>query len=397
MAALNKAISERRFKQVRFLIDLGTNLNLKDSEGKTALIQLCFLEPESLAVAIAVRLLKGGAKVDITDNEGLTAFSTAVKRQKESLVALFLDENGNFDLNSRDKKGNTALFYAADVGNLKILSAIVLALKKFQLSVNVPNTQGFTPLMQACINGDVITAKYLITEGNACLNSRDWNHKRTALEWAKTKGIQESVLLTNDNSTYNGLSKGNMCGALVEDNPQTRQSQCFGKKACEQDLGCRKGQRTYKDQLRQVYQVYEWQLTASFKLRKKTKQIDTASDLSEEQRNGDTRTRKNTDLPTSRNFFKGVTTAKLLKRNSVLANKNVPHPFPFPNFRRSLSFTDLTKFDNSERRIDSPTLPRIGSAQSRRLGKVQQEFPHEEARSSSPTIPTVLEVNEPNL
>lgn len=90
MAAVNKAISERRFKQVRFLIDLGANLNLKDREGKTALIQLCFLEPESLAAAIAVRLLKAGAKIDIKDNEGLSAFSTAVKRQKESLVALFL-------------------------------------------------------------------------------------------------------------------------------------------------------------------------------------------------------------------------------------------------------------------------------------------------------------------
>lgn len=397
MAAVNKAISERRFKQVRFLIDLGANLNMKDREGKTALIQLCFLEPESLAAAIAVRLLKAGAKIDIKDNEGLSAFSTAVKRQKESLVALFLEETGNFDINSRDKKGNTALFYAANVGNLKILSAIVLALQKFQLSVNVANTEGITPLMQACMNGDVIVAKYLITEGKACINSRDWNFKRTALDWAKTRGIQESILLVNNNSDFDGLAKSTICGTLVEDNVQQKPGQIFGSKPCEKDLGRTKGQTTYKDQLRQVYQVYEWQLTASFKLRKKPKSIDIiASNSTEEQRNGNTRTRKNTDFSKSRNFLRGGATAKLLKRSSLMADKNVPHPFPFPNFQRSLSFTDLTKLDKAERRIDSPTLPRIRSAHSKRSGKVRQESPEVETRSSSPTIATVFEENEPD-
>lgn len=325
MAALNKAISERRFKQVRSLIDLGVNLNSKDREGKTALIQLCFVEPEPLAVAIAVRLLKRGANIDATDNEGLSAFSTAVIRQKESMVALFLEETGNFDLNSRDKRGNTALFYAANVGNFHILSSIVAALKKFQLSVNVANIEGITPLIQACMNGDVVCANYLIKEGKACINSRDWIYRKTALEWAKMKGIQESVLLSNGESIRNGLSENKICGKLVEKDLQNRRRKCSGKKPQENDLDSKKRGRTYKDQLRQVYQIYEWQLTASFKLGKKPKPIVPGS--AEGERNGKT----NSDSPKGRNLLRGGKTAKLLKRNSALAN-NVSRSFPIQKF-----------------------------------------------------------------
>lgn len=394
MAALNKAISERRFKQVRSFIDLGVSLNSKDRDGKTALIQLCFIEPDSLAIAIATCLLKRGAKIDVTDSNGLSALSTAVIRHKEDMVALFLEETGNFDLNSKDKKGNTALFHAANVGNFNILNALVVALKKYQLSVNVANNDGATPLIQACINGDVACAKYLIMEGKACMSIRERVYRKTALEWAKMKGIHEFI--SNDNSSHIGVSGNKIC-AKLEENPhfQRKQRQCLEN--CKKpenylaDSEYRKKEKTCKEQLRQVYQIYEWQLTASFKLgRKPPTPIILESTMEEECFNA--RTKRNSDSPKGRSLAKSGNALKLLKRNSALAN-NISRVFPpLQNFQRSQSFGDLTKlnFKDSERRVYSPTFPRSRSA------RVRQESSGADtvSVSSACSIPTVFETNE---
>ena len=380
MAALNKAICERRFKQVRSFIDLGVNLNSKDRDGKTALIQLCSVEPDSLAISIALRLLKRGAKIDATDSNGLSALSTAVVKQKEKMVTLFLEEAGNFDLNSKDKKGNTALFHAAKVGNFNILNALVIALQKYQLSVNVPNNEGTTPLIQACMNGDIVCARFLIKEGKAAMNIRDWIHGMTALEWAKINGIEESILLSNTNS-----SCVKMNGKLLQENHyQRRQFQCLEQvNQPEQGVtGSRKW--TYKDQFLQVYRIYECQLTASFKQGRKPK-----TKIMENTEEGDNAKKTTIDSPKGRGAF------KLLKRSSVT---NISRQFPFQNLQRSQSFTEFTKmaFRDSERRVYSPPFPRSRSPLLTRSRRVRQESSGSETRSvlSGCSIPTVSETNE---
>lgn len=385
MAALNKAICERRFKQVRSFIDLGVNFNWKDRDGKTALIQLCSVEPDSLAISIASRLLKRGAKIDVTDSNGLSALSTAVVKQKEDMVALFLEEAGNFDLNSKDKKGNTALFHAAKVGNFNILNAIVIALQKYQLSVNVPNNEGTTPLIQVCMNGDIVCARFLIKEGKAAMNNRDWIHRKTALEWANIKGIEESILLSNTDSSHVG---NKMNEKLPQENHyQRRQLQCLEKGNQPENgfTGRRKWDKTYKDQFLQVYRIYECQLTASFKQGRKPK-----TKILESTEEDDNAKKKTTiDSPKGRGAF------KLLKRNST---NNISRPFPFQNLQRSQSFTEFTKlsFRDSERHVYSPPFPRSRSPLSTRSRRVRQQPSGSETRSvlSGCLIPTVFETNE---
>lgn len=68
------------------------------------------------------------------------------------------------------------------------------------------------------MNGDVIVVKYFILEGKVCINSRDWNYKRIVLDWVKMRGIQESILLVNNNFDFDGLVKSIICGIFVEDN-----------------------------------------------------------------------------------------------------------------------------------------------------------------------------------
>ena len=395
MAALNKAISERRFKQVRSFIDLGVNLNSKGRDGKTALIQLCFVEPDSLAISIASRLIKRGAKIDVTDNDGLSALSNAVLRQKEDMVALFLKEAGNFNLNSKDKKGSTALFHAANVGNFNILNALVVALKKYHLSVNVANNDGATPLMQACMNGDAVCARFLVKEGKASVNSRDFIYRKTALEWAKMKGIEESVLLSNGVSSRIGLSENKISENQKQENHfQRKQSKLLeeGQRLENGLTDHRKLDRTYKDQLQKVYQIYECQLTASFKLGRKPKTKILEPTTEEEN------ARKIASAsPKGRSSLKCGNAFKLLKRNSVLAN-TVSRAFPLHNFQRSQSFTDLTKlnFKYSERLVFSPPLTRSRSPVLTRSGRARREPSGAETRSvsSAHSIPTVFETNE---
>ena len=386
MAAMNKAINERRFKQVRSFIDFGVNLNSKDTDGKTALIQLCSVEPDSLAISFASRLLKRGAKIDVTDRNGVSALSTAVVKQKGDMVALFLKEAGNFDLNSTDKKGNTALLHAAQVGNFNILNALVIALQKYQLSVNVPNNEGTTPLIQACMNGDVVCARYLLKEGKAAISNRDWIHRKTALEWAKMKGIEEDILLSNADSSR---VENKMNEKLQRENHyQRRQLQCL-EEGNQPENGVtrrRKWDKTYKDEFLQVYRIYECQLTASFKegRKPKTKILQSTA----EGDNGKKKT--NIDFPKGREHF------KLMKRNSA---NNFPRPYPFQNLQRSQSFTEFTKlaFRDSERQVYSPPFPRSRSPLLTGSRRVRQQPSGSETRSvltGCSAITTVLEANE---
>ena len=349
MAALNKAISERRFKQARGFITSGVNVNSKCEKGNTALIQLCFLDKDSLAISIATSLLKRGAKIDATNTNGLSALSTAVLSHKENIVALFLEEAGNFDMNSKDKKGKTALFHAASIGNLNILKLLINALRKYQLSVDVVDNLGMTPLMQACINENVDCANYLIKEGNASVNIKDKKYRRTALEWAKIKGILGRVLLVHNEVNVNDQENG-----MKE---EQRKSEKWETEIAKENTG-----GSYRDQFRRIFQAYECQLTASFKPGKqpKPKVLQPTADEGSSVKT----------FVRSRQFFKGKSTYRLLNRMSL--EKTLIRRSSHRMFQRSHSVTDLTGKDlkTSVKLVNSPTSQRSHSARFRRARQV---------------------------
>ncbi|EDO42585.1 predicted protein, partial [Nematostella vectensis] len=101
------------------------------------------------AVVFAKLLVDNGAKIALKDKHGRNAVMKAVLSEKEKLLTLFLTRVSSFNINDRDKKGNTALFYAASIGNFHILRKLVVVYRKFRLSVDVTNKDGMTPLIQA--------------------------------------------------------------------------------------------------------------------------------------------------------------------------------------------------------------------------------------------------------
>lgn len=186
MPALNDAISQRRFKQVYFLMNYGVDLNTRNVSGKTALMQLCELKPEETAIVLAKALVKRGAQIELSDRKGRNSLVYAILHQREKISSYFLEEASNYDLNAKDFDGNTALSHAAAIGNLEIIRPIVRLLKKFRLSVDVPNNKGETPMMRATKNGNISCAKFILFEGKASKYMRDNSCWKTALEWEES-------------------------------------------------------------------------------------------------------------------------------------------------------------------------------------------------------------------
>lgn len=275
MAALSSAIREKRFTQVKLLLDIGVDINRRDSDMRTALMQLCFLEDEAKAAKYAKILLQRGAKVGLKDNTGLTALSHACKRGQEQLVSIMLEEASDFDLNSQDKQGNTALHYAAMSGNFVVLNLLLSKLKRFKLSVDTLNKKGETPLIVASKSGNFFCARILISEGKASKGARDFVEFKTADEWGRTKeslrSASKSPLFrvmqlpprSSIDSTSRGLLNNHLSSKKSNDRPNTAPG----------NLLSQTNEKSHRENLRDLFRVYEGHVSSAFRRGVKPKPI----------------------------------------------------------------------------------------------------------------------------
>lgn len=266
MAALNSAIREKRFTQVKLLLDIGVDINRRDSEMRTALMQLCFLEDETKAAKYAKILLQRGAKVGLKDKNGLTALSHACKRGQEQLVSIMLEEASDFDLNSQDKQGNTALHYAALSGNFVVLNLLLSKLKRFKLSVDKLNKKGETPLIVASKSGNFFCARILISEGKASKGARDYVEFKTADEWGRTKESLRSasksplfrVMQLPPRSSIDS-TRGSLNDHLSSKQSNNRPNTAPG------NLLSQANEKSHRDNLRDLFRVYEGHVSSAFR------------------------------------------------------------------------------------------------------------------------------------
>ena len=186
MSALCKAIEQRRFKQVRFLLELGSDLNSWDeSSGKTPLVAASLLEEETLACQLSRCLLKNGADVRGKDRQGMTALMHASRLGRERLVKELL-KTGECDLSATDNDGNTTLMHSIMAGNAAVVKTLTDSLNRYQLrGVDIPNNTGETPLIKAAQLGRTKCAHILLTHGKASRNARDLHQRLTAIEWCE--------------------------------------------------------------------------------------------------------------------------------------------------------------------------------------------------------------------
>ena len=181
-SSLVDAMGRGFFQQVRYLVELGTDVNERDETGKTALILCAFIEEGAWGVGLARTLLEKGASGSCRDHKGLNALHYACVYERVELVRTLLKAI-DFDLNQGDLLGNTPLHYAADSGNAYITKIMVDALLHYRMSVDKPNKAGITALIQAWKSGQVICANIIQNIGKADTEWRDYVESKSAKEW----------------------------------------------------------------------------------------------------------------------------------------------------------------------------------------------------------------------
>ncbi|XP_071952717.1 uncharacterized protein [Antedon mediterranea] len=179
---LHAAIWTGQYQDVRTIIDTGCDVNTRDPQKRTALITCCFIEQEDWAVGIARMLLEKEAKIGLTDRNGRNALIHACIYQRNKLISLFLKAI-DYDLDHRDCYGNTALFYAASCGNVKITTALIEKMLTFKLMIDQLNKWGMSALMEASRQGHTHCCDILFTKGEASKDLRDSVCGKTAGEW----------------------------------------------------------------------------------------------------------------------------------------------------------------------------------------------------------------------
>lgn len=166
---------------INFLLSLGADVNTKDEDGWTPLLQAA-LKNDELAVRT---LLASGADVNARCecpgyyHGGWSALMLAAQGQSSGIIKILL--NAGAHINARDNEGQTALIKAAK-DDTKDQSEIVGILLSAGADINVRDNEGRTALIKAAEFGNRNVVQVLIDKG-ADVNIQD-NNGQTALAWA---------------------------------------------------------------------------------------------------------------------------------------------------------------------------------------------------------------------
>ena len=148
---------------VRYLISKGADVNLKDNEGKTALLWAA-----SNSFPNAKILVANGAKVNEPANDGMTPFLKATLGVSSGKVLIemceLLRKNGayiNAELKRKGASGWTALHYAIINGDADLVKYLI----KHGANVNKATGEGSTPLYLAKLGDNEAIIKILKNAG----------------------------------------------------------------------------------------------------------------------------------------------------------------------------------------------------------------------------------------
>ncbi len=130
-------------------------------------------------------LLKKGADVNVKDEDGRTALMKAANLGKLDVVKCLAELGADWE--AKDECGKTALMTAANYGELEVVKYLV----EGGADLEAKNGYGETALMKAVNWGTLDVVKCLV-EGGADVNASD-KYGNTALSWAVYNGHLEMV------------------------------------------------------------------------------------------------------------------------------------------------------------------------------------------------------------
>lgn len=118
----------------------------------------CTLDHDS-AAAFAT-LLSLGADISVHDEDGMSVFLKSVQRNCVNIIEVIL-QRPSVDINSKSKKGYTAMHFAVALHDTMILKRLVRA----GADVNAADDMGLTPLDHAISYGREAAVRFLVACG----------------------------------------------------------------------------------------------------------------------------------------------------------------------------------------------------------------------------------------
>ncbi len=133
---LMEAARTGNINAVQMLIAAGTDLNLQNNGGITALMMAAAQDHND----IVQMLITAGANLNLQEDNGITALMMAITAGHNDIVQMLIDAGA--DLNLQDRFGSTALMYAIMFAHTDIVAMLIAA----GADRNLQNNDGLTAI-----------------------------------------------------------------------------------------------------------------------------------------------------------------------------------------------------------------------------------------------------------
>jgi ankyrin repeat protein len=199
--ALHSASFEGHLQVVRYLLQHGVDVNVRNSANCTALLLASWYGH----FGVVQCLLDHGADLDLQDKFDNTPLMLAVFYGRVDAIRLLLEHNA--DVNLQDDKGRTALHDVIRSERFKAdRPQIARLLLKHGANANAPNNKHRTPLHLASKRADLLDVLRLLLEHGADLDAED-NDGKTPLQLSSERGHHEVTRLLLEYSNTTSMSQ----------------------------------------------------------------------------------------------------------------------------------------------------------------------------------------------